>query len=98
MHLLSGTPYGYRYLKKTDRAEADFEIVEAEAEIVRFVNLYRANTEHQIPTRRLNTRCERSTIWAMLCNPAYEVVPALIKRKLGRGRESYAIDYHLDSS
>src|SRR5213594_1902725 len=35
--VLAGAPYGYRYVKKSDTAAAYYEIVEAEAEVVRLV-------------------------------------------------------------
>src|SRR6266496_4293804 len=34
VNVLSGAPYGYRYVKKSDHAEAYYEVIEAEAEIV----------------------------------------------------------------
>jgi site-specific DNA recombinase len=82
--VLSGAPYGYRYIKKRDTAEAYYEVIEAEAEVVRLVfDLYtraglsinaiaRQLNQQQIATRRGNTRWERSTVWALLRNPAYQ--------------------------
>jgi site-specific DNA recombinase len=82
--VLSGAPYGYRYVKKSDTAEAYYEVIEAEAEVVRLVfDLYtraglsinaiaRHLNQQQIATRRGNTRWERSTVWALLRNPAYQ--------------------------
>jgi site-specific DNA recombinase len=82
--VLSGAPYGYRYIKKSDTAEAYYEVIEAEAEVVRLVfELYtraglsinalaRHLNRQQIATRRGNTRWERSTVWALLRNPAYQ--------------------------
>ena len=41
--MLSGAPYGYRYVRKTDESAAYYETVEAEAEVVRKVfELYTA--------------------------------------------------------
>jgi site-specific DNA recombinase len=83
-NVLSGAPYGYRYVKKTDSAEAYYEVVDSEAEVVRMIfeaytvgglsiySIAQLLNERQIPTRRPNTRWERSTVWAMLRNPAYE--------------------------
>src|SRR5438128_1619931 len=81
--VLAGAPYGYRYVKKSDTAAAYYEIVEAEAEVVRLVFesyirqglsinaiAHRLN-EREIPTRTGTTRWARSTVWAMLRNPAY---------------------------
>src|SRR5262249_18891341 len=95
MNVLSGAPYGYRYVKKTDSAEAYYEVIEAEAEIVRMIfeaytvqglsiyGIAHLLNERQIPTRRPNTRWERSTVWAMLRNPAYEGRACFGKTKTG---------------
>ena len=81
--VLGGAPYGYRYVKKSDTAAAYYEIVEAEAEVVRLVfesyirgtlsinAIARRLNERDIPTRTGTTRWERSTVWTMLRNPAY---------------------------
>ena len=83
VNVLSGAPYGYRYVKKSDRSAAYYEVIEAEAQVVRMVfEIYtqqglsinaiaRLLNERQIPTRTGNTRWERSTVWGMLRNPAY---------------------------
>ena len=82
--VLSGAPYGYRYIKKSDTAEAYYKVIEAEAEVVRLVfDLYtrtglsinaiaRHLNQQQIATRHGDTRWERSTVWALLRNPAYQ--------------------------
>jgi site-specific DNA recombinase len=84
VNVLSGAPYGYRYVKKNDRSAAYYEVIEAEAQVVRMVfEIYtqqglsinaiaRLLNERQIPTRTGNTRWERSTVWGMLRNPAYQ--------------------------
>ncbi len=81
--VLSGAPYGYRYMKKSDSTAAYYEVMEAEAEVVRLVfqtyieqavsinAITRMLNERQIPTRKGIARWERSTVWAMLRNPAY---------------------------
>jgi site-specific DNA recombinase len=81
--VLSNAPYGYRYIRKTDEAPATFIVHEAEACVVqRVYEMYtvgglgigeitrRLNAEG-IPTRKASARWERSTVWAMLRNPAY---------------------------
>jgi site-specific DNA recombinase len=82
--VLSGAPYGYRYVRKSDETAAFYQIIEAEADVVRLV--YRRYTvEHLsigaitrllnkqgVPTRKRISRWERSTVWAMLRNPAYK--------------------------
>jgi len=83
VNVLSGAPYGYRYVKKIDGAAAYYEVVETEAEVVRMM-YYRYTTgqmsigaitlllnDMAIPTRKGISRWERSTVWAILRNPAY---------------------------
>ena len=83
VNVLSGAPYGFRYVKKTETSAAYYEVIEQEAEVVRKVfELYTGAwlsigaiakwlNEQEIPTRKKVSRWERSTIWAMLRNPAY---------------------------
>ena len=83
INVLSGAPYGYRYVKKSDTAAAYYEVVESEAAVVRQVYevytqqglsinaIARMLNERQIPTRTETTRWERSTVWGLLRNPAY---------------------------
>ena len=82
--VLSGAPYGYRYLRKTEETAAYYEIIEIEADVVRKIfNWYtveglsigviaRQLTESGLPTRKQKPRWERSVIWAILRNPAYQ--------------------------
>src|SRR5215471_14093865 len=83
INVLSGAPYGYRYIKKSDTTAAYYEVVESEAEIVCMIfenytvqnlsinAIARLLNERQIPTRSAKTRWERSTVWGILRNPAY---------------------------
>jgi site-specific DNA recombinase len=83
VNVLSGAPYGYRYVRKSETSAAYYEVIEAEAQVVRMVfEVYtqqglsinataRLLNERRIPTRTAKTRWERSTVWAMLRNPAY---------------------------
>jgi site-specific DNA recombinase len=83
VNVLSGAPYGYRYVRKSDTSAAFYEVIEAEAKVVRMVfEIYtqqglsinaiaRMLNERQIPTRTGKGRWERSTVWGMLRNPAY---------------------------
>jgi site-specific DNA recombinase len=83
VNVLSGAPYGYRYIRKSDQAEARYELIEPEASIVRelfrryvadgcsIAELARWLSEQQIPTRTGKARWDRSTVWGMLRNPAY---------------------------
>jgi site-specific DNA recombinase len=81
--VLGGAPYGYRYVKKNDGAEACYQVIEHEAEVVRMVfdaytrdglsinTIARLLNRRQVPTRHGAWRWERSTVWGMLRNPAY---------------------------
>ena len=81
--VMSGAPYGYRYIRKTDEAPAAYIIEESEARVVRRVyemytveglsigEITRRLNKDGVPTRKRNARWERSTVWAMLRNPAY---------------------------
>lgn len=83
VNVLSGAPYGYRYVKKTEISSAYYEIIEEEAKVVS--EIYRLYTEELVSigeiTRRLNVQgvatrkgispWERTTVWAILRNPAY---------------------------
>jgi site-specific DNA recombinase len=82
--VLSGAPYGYRYVKKTDNSEAYYEVNETEANIVREVyrlytqewlsmgEIVRRLTQQKIPTRNGKSRWDRSVVWSMLRNPSYK--------------------------
>ena len=81
--VLSGAPYGYRYVRKTAERAAYYEVLNTQAEVVRQIfELYTAQAlsigavtrrlnELEVPTRTEQSCWERSTIWAMLRNPAY---------------------------
>ena len=82
--VLSGAPFGYCYVRKTDQMAAYYAVIEAEAQIVRLVfERYTAQglsigaiacllNEERVATRKQTGRWERSVIWAMLRNPAYK--------------------------
>ncbi len=84
VNVLSGAPYGYRYIRKTDTSEAYYTVIEAEAEVVRKVfdfftrelwsigAIARELNQEGIPTRFGKSPWERSTVWGMLRNPAYK--------------------------
>jgi site-specific DNA recombinase len=83
VNVLSGAPFGYRYVRKNDHAEACYEIVPHEAAIVaelfaRYADggvaigaLARWLSGLGVPNRTGKTCWDRSVIWAMLRNPAY---------------------------
>src|SRR5262249_35285822 len=72
--VLSGAPYGYRYVRKSEETVAYYEVIEAEADVVRLI--YRRYTMEHLSigtiTRKQISRWERSTVWAILRNPAYK--------------------------
>ena len=83
VNVLSGAPFGYRYVRKTDLAGAAYEVIEHEAALVAemfrryaddgasIADLARWLTGQGAPTRTGKNRWDRSVVWAMLRNPAY---------------------------
>jgi site-specific DNA recombinase len=81
--VLCGAPYGYRYIRKRDDTPASYAVIDTEAPIVRQVfehytvagwsigAITRWLNHEAVPTRTRGRRWERSTVWAMLRNPAY---------------------------
>jgi site-specific DNA recombinase len=83
VNVLSGAPYGYRYLRRSETADARYEIIEEEALVAR--EMFRRYAEDQSSiadltrwlraegiTTRTGKECwDRSTVWGMLRNPAY---------------------------
>jgi len=91
--VLSGAPYGYRYIRKTDEAPAAYTVHEAEARVVHHIyemytveglsigEITRRINAQGIPTRKASARWERSTVWAVLRNPAYRGVACFGKTR-----------------
>ena len=91
--VMSGAPYGYRYVKKTEHMDGFWEIDESQAQVVRDVfaryverrrldRRARALADRAVAsTRTGKTVWDRSTIWAMLRNPAYRGQAAFGKTK-----------------
>ena len=83
VNVLSGAPFGYQYVRKTDLAGAVYQINEAEAALVAelfrryaddgasIADLARWLTGQGVPTRTGKRRWDRSVVWGMLRNPAY---------------------------
>lgn len=81
--VLSGAPYGYRYIRKSDEVPASYVVLDAEARVVQHVyeqytveglsigEIARRLNAEGFPTRKQSARWERSVVWAMLRNPAY---------------------------
>ena len=102
--VLSGAPYGYRYIRKTDEAPAAYAVIDAEARVVQRVyamytvdglsigEIARRLNAEGIPTRKQSARWERSVVWAMLRNPAYRGVACSGKTRIaGRIRITRAL-------
>jgi site-specific DNA recombinase len=87
-------PYGYRYIRKIDREQAAYEIIEVEAAVVRMIyehytvrglsigGITRSLNTQGVPTRKRVSRWERSVVWAILRNPAYKGTACFNKTKL----------------
>lgn len=94
VNVLGGAPYGYRYVRKTQETGAYYEIIEEQAVVVRKVYdwytaeglsiaaIVRRLNEQGIPTRKRLSRWERTTVWAMLRNPAYKGLACFGKTRL----------------
>jgi site-specific DNA recombinase len=82
VNVLSGAPFGYRYVRKTPESGARYEVAEYEAALVRemfrryaddgaaIADLGRWLTSEGVRTRTGKERWDRSVIWGMLRNPA----------------------------
>jgi len=83
VNVLSGAPFGYRYVRKSDHAAACYQVVEHEAALVAEMFRRYADdgasiaelagwlTDQAVATRTGKSRWDRSVIWGMLRNPAY---------------------------
>lgn len=96
VNVLSGAPYGYRYISKHDGGgQARYDIVPDEAQVVRqmFDSMSRERVSIGEVCRRLQqageltrtgkTVWDRSTVWGMLKNPAYQGQAAFGKTRQG---------------
>ena len=92
--VLSHAPYGYRYVKKSEHADAFYEIDQLEAPMVReifdryveqresIVQIAKSLSEQGVPTRTGKPCWSPSTIWAILRNPAYTGQAAYGRRRV----------------
>jgi site-specific DNA recombinase len=96
VNVLSGAPYGYRYVSKHEGGgQARYEIIAEEARVVRQIfewvgterlsigEVGRRLTRAKEPTRKGKTAWDRSVIWNMLKNPAYMGEAAFGKTRSG---------------
>ena len=83
INVLSGAPYGYRYVRKSDDAAARYNhrrrsryrpygLRSLHVAGMSIGAITRLLNERGVPTRKQISRWERSTVWAMLRNPAYK--------------------------
>src|SRR5215831_6731879 len=95
VNVLSGAPYGYRYVTKYEgRGQARYEILPDEARVVRQVfawvgcdrltigEVCRRLTQASEVTRTGKTVWDRSVVWGLLKNPAYQGAAAFGKTRL----------------
>jgi site-specific DNA recombinase len=80
---LSGAPFGYLYVRKTDTEPAHYQVLLHEAKVVRSIfqwlveeqvsigEITRRLRAQQIPTRKGLAKWDRATVWGILQNPAY---------------------------
>jgi len=96
VNVLSGAPYGYKYISRFEgNGEAAYQIILEEAKVVREVfewvgrdgysmgKVCKCLKQKQIPTRTGKQCWDRSVIWAMLKNPAYKGMAAFGKTRIG---------------
>ena len=94
--VLGGAPYGYRYIRKREDSLAAYVVIDAEARVVRDVYEHYTDSgwsiaaitrwlnEQGVPTRKVGTRWERSTVWGMLRNPTYRGTACFGKTRRAR--------------
>jgi site-specific DNA recombinase len=96
VNVRSGAPYGYRYVTKYEGGgQARYEIIPDEARVVRQVfawvghdcvtsgEVCRRLTQAGEVTRTGKTVWDRSVVWGLLKNPAYQGTAAFGKTRLG---------------
>jgi site-specific DNA recombinase len=96
VNVLSGAPYGYRYVSKHEGGgEARYQVVADEARVVRKIfewvgqercsigEVCRRLQLDGVPTRTGKSAWDRSVIWSHLKNPAYKGTAAFGKTRAG---------------
>jgi len=98
VNVLSGAPYGYRYLAAGKDGRASYQVNLEEARVVRQIfewigqdrlsigEVRRRLTSQGIPTRSGKSYWDRTTIWGMLKNHAYKGSAAFGKTRVGELR------------
>jgi len=96
VNVLSGAPYGYRYISKHEGGgEASYQVVFEHARVVRQIfewmskdrlsigEVCRRLAHKAIPSPRGKHYWDRSTVWGILKNPAYKGSAAFGKTRIG---------------
>jgi site-specific DNA recombinase len=96
VNVLSGAPYGYRYVGKHEGGgEARYQVLAEEARVVRKIfewfgqercsigEICRRLQRDGIPTRTGKSAWDRSVVWLILKNPAYKGTAAFGKTRSG---------------
>ena len=98
INVLGGAPYGYRYVAAIDGAAAQYNVHLQEAQVVQQMfqwigaerwsigQVCRRLKTQGIPSPRGKDYWDRSTVWAILNNPAYKGQAAFGKTRLGPAR------------
>jgi site-specific DNA recombinase len=99
VNVLSGAPYGYRYVSKQEGAgQARYEIVLEQARVVRQIfdwvgrercslgEVCRRLQKQRIPSPTGKRYWDRTTVWGILKNPAYQGQAGFGKTKIGERR------------
>jgi site-specific DNA recombinase len=100
INVLSGAPYGYRYVSKREGAgQARYEILLEEARVVRQIfawvgqercslgEVCRRLQKQGIPSPKGKSSWDRTSVWGMLKNPAYRGAAAFGKTQIGELRK-----------
>jgi site-specific DNA recombinase len=96
VNVLSGAPYGYRYVGKHEGGgEARYQVLAEEARVVRKIfewvgqercsigEVCRRLKRDDVPTRTGKSAWDRATVWLILKNPAYKGTAAFGKTRSG---------------
>ena len=99
LNVLSGAPYGYRYVsRRATGGEASYEVVPDEARILQqiftWVGLDRLSigevsrrlTAQGVPSPKGKSWWDRTTVWGLLKNPAFQGSAAFGKTRIGEQR------------
>jgi site-specific DNA recombinase len=96
VNVLSGAPYGYRYISAREGGgEARYDVILEEARVVRQIfqwvgqdglsigEVCRRLKKRGIPTRTGKSSWDRATVWGLLKNPAYQGTARFGKTRVG---------------